>query len=308
MLACNDKILESISAKINSFSSVVKEQIIFNKKVELQLAQLASTLPIATNLEKVKAITTRGGKSTRDPPYPKGAGKTPVVVQAEAEKEDNELLAQEHELQQDFRDTTLLPFLHRNRKVKMDEQFDMFVEVIQKLYINIPLLDAIQVPTYAKYLQDILNNKRPLPSTEVIELTEECSAAILNTSPVKKKDLGCLTINCSIGSQNFENALFDLGASVSVMPKKVFDKLNYSMLTPTLMCLRLADQSVCYPIRIAENILIKIQKKFIPIDFVVLDMQEDMKTPLILRRPFLSTTNAHIDVRVGEIKFNINEK
>jgi hypothetical protein len=58
------------------------------------------------------------------------------------------------------------------------------VEVIQKLYINIPLLDAIQVPTYAKYLRDILNNKRPLPATEVIKLTEECSVAILNTSPV----------------------------------------------------------------------------------------------------------------------------
>jgi hypothetical protein len=97
-LACNDKILESISAKINSFSSVVKEQMIFNKKVESQLAQLASTLPIANNLEKVKAITTRGGKSTRDPPYPKGAGKTPMVVQALAKKEDDELLPQEHEL------------------------------------------------------------------------------------------------------------------------------------------------------------------------------------------------------------------
>ena len=69
----------------------------------------------------------------------------------------------------------------------MDEQFGKFVEVIQKLYINIPLLDAIQVPTYAKYLRDILNNKRPLPTTEVIKLTEECSAAILNTWPVKKK-------------------------------------------------------------------------------------------------------------------------
>jgi hypothetical protein len=119
-LSCNDKILESISAKMNSFSSAVKEQMIFNKKVELQLAQLASTLPVATNLEKVKAISTRGGKSTRDPPYPKGAGKTPVAVQAEAEKEDNELLPQEHELQQDFRDTTLLLFLCRNRKAKMD--------------------------------------------------------------------------------------------------------------------------------------------------------------------------------------------
>jgi hypothetical protein len=115
---------------MNSFSFAVKEQMIFNKKVELQLAQLASTLPVATNLKKVKAITTRGGKSTRDPPYPKGASKTPVTVQAEEEKEDNELLPQEHELQQDFRDTTLLPFLCRNRKVKMDEQFGKFVEVI----------------------------------------------------------------------------------------------------------------------------------------------------------------------------------
>ena len=109
------------------------------------------------------------------------------------------------------------------------------------------MLDAIQVPTYAKYLRDIMNNKRPLPTTEVIKLTEECSAAILNTSPVKKKDLGCPTIDCSIENQNFEHALCDLGASVSVMPKTVFDKLNYSILTPTLMCLQLADQSVCYP-------------------------------------------------------------
>ena len=41
-------------------------------------------------------------------------------------------------------------------------------------------------------------------------------------------------------------------------------------------------------------------------DFVVIDMQEDMKTPLILGRPFLSNTNAHIDVGAGEIKFYIN--
>ena len=140
----------------------------------------------------------------------------------------------------------------------MDEQFGKFIEVIQKLYINIPLLDAIQVPTYVKYLRDILNNKRPLPTTEVIKLMEECSAAVQNTSPVKKKDPGCPTIDCLIGNQNFENALCDLGASVSVMPKKVFNKLNYSTLMPTSMCLQLADQSVHYPTGIAENIKVKI--------------------------------------------------
>ena len=98
------------------------------------------------------------------------------------------------------------------------------------------------------------------------------STFILNTSPVKKKDLGCPTIDCSIGSQNFENALCDLAASVSVMPKKVFGKLNHSTLTPTLMCLQLADQSVRYPAGIAENILVKIWNFFVPIYFVVLDM------------------------------------
>ena len=130
----------------------------------------------------------------------------------EEEKRTNEVEEvgpQEQELQQDFHDTTLLSFPCKNRKAKMDEQFSKFVEVIQKLYINIPLLDAIQVLTYAKYLRDILNNKRPLPSMEVINLTEECSAAILNTSPVLKKDPGCPTIDCSIRSQNFQNALWD---------------------------------------------------------------------------------------------------
>jgi hypothetical protein len=74
------------------------------------------------------------------------------------------------------------------------------------------------------------------------------------------------------------------------------------------MCLQLADQSVCYPAGITKNIPVKIWNFFVPIDFVVLDMHEDMKTPLTLGRPFLSTMNAHIDVRAGKIKFHINGK
>jgi hypothetical protein len=133
----------------------------------------------------------------------------------------------------------------------------------------------------------------------VIKLTEECSTTILNISPTKKKDLGCPTIDCSIGDQHFNNALCDLGASANVMPKAVFDKLHHSKLVPTSMCLQLADQSIRYPIGIAEDIPIKIREFFIPVDFVVLDMQLDSKVSLILGRPFLSTTNAHIDVEIG---------
>jgi len=51
---------------------------------------------------------------------------------------------------------------------------------------------------------------------------------------------------------------------------------------------------------------VKIRNFFIPIDFIVLDMEVDAKTPLILGRPFLSTANSHIDVGAGEIQLNIN--
>ena len=75
---------------MDSFSSAIKDQLSYNKKIESQLAQLAAALPFATNLEKVNAITTRGGKSTRDLPYPTRTGKTLVVVQEEEKKDDEE--------------------------------------------------------------------------------------------------------------------------------------------------------------------------------------------------------------------------
>lgn len=59
------------------------------------------------------------------------------------------------------------------------------------------------------------------------------------------------------------------------MPKDVFDKLNYTVLLPTLMRLQLADSSVCYPAGIAEDVPAKIWDFFIPVDFVVLDMESD---------------------------------
>ena len=104
----------------------------------------------------------------------------------------------------------------------------------------------------------------------------------------------------------FENALCDVGTSVSVMPKMVFDKLDYSMLTPTTMCLQLADHLIRYPAGIAENIAVRIHDFFVPIDFVVLDMQEERKIPLILGRPFLNNTNATINIGAREIIFTIN--
>jgi hypothetical protein len=143
---------------------------------------------------------------------------------------------------------------------------------------------------------------------EMAKLMEECSNAILHRLPEKKKDPGCPIISCLIGTQHFDQALCDLEASVSVMPKDAFDKLNYTGLIPTLMRLQLADSSVRYPMGIAEDVPIKVRDFFILVDFVELEMELDRETPLILGRPFLSTAEASIDVGARNIRFHINGK
>jgi hypothetical protein len=169
-----------------------------------------------------------------------------------------------------------------------------------------PLLDALQVPTYSHYFKDILANKYEIATLGVdhVKMSEECSAAIANGLE-KQKDPGCPTIPCSVGSFNFEKALCDLGASVSVMPKDVFEKLRLP-LEPTGMCLELGDNSILYPLGIAEDVPVKVGHHIIHVDFMVLEMGEREKPPLILGRPFLKNVGATIDVGKGEIMFDIN--
>jgi hypothetical protein len=135
-------------------------------------------------------------------------------------------------------------------------------------------------------------------------MSEECSVAIANGLE-KQKDPGCPTIPCYVGSFKFEKALCDLGASMSVMPRDVFEKLCL-LLEPTGMCLELGDNSIRYPLGIAEDVPVKVGHHFIPVDFIVLEMGEREKPPLILGRPFLKTVGATIDVGKGEIMFDIN--
>jgi hypothetical protein len=90
------------------------------------------------------------------------------------------------------------------------------------------------------------------------------------------------------------------------MSKVIYDKLNHHALAPTAMCLQLADQSVRHLAGIAKVIPVKIRNFYVPIDFVILDMEVNTETPLILGRPFLSMTTAHIDAGVGVIQLNIN--
>nr|GFB34359.1 DNA-directed DNA polymerase [Tanacetum cinerariifolium] len=65
--------------------------------------------------------------------------------------------------------------------------------------------------------------------------------------------------------------------------------------------LKLADRTISKPTGVAENVFVKVGKFYFPADFVILDFVADPRVPLILGRPFLSTTHALIDVYEGEI-------
>ncbi|KAJ9136426.1 hypothetical protein P3X46_033506 [Hevea brasiliensis] len=79
----------------------------------------------------------------------------------------------------------------RFQKAKLDKQFGKFLEVLKKLYINVPFIDALsQMPSYAKFLKEILSNKRRLEDYETVALTEECSAILQRKLPPKLKDPG----------------------------------------------------------------------------------------------------------------------
>ncbi|GKA94066.1 hypothetical protein Tco_0816052 [Tanacetum coccineum] len=128
---------------------------------------------------------------------------------------------------------------------------------------------------------------------------------INNTIPRKEKDPGSFTLPCFINNFCFDNALVDLGASVSVMPLSTYLNLGLGELAPTRLTVELADRTVKYPKGIAENVLVGIGKFTFPIDFIILDMPEDVKVPLIPSRPFCLPQNQGDDLmptmRKGEV-------
>ena len=107
----------------------------------------------------------------------------------------------------------------------------------------------------------------------------------------------------NIGGTCVEKALLDLGANVNLLPYSMYKQLGLGELKPTSITLSLADRSIKIPKGIVEDVLIKVDKFYYPVDFVVLDTEPvAVRTnylPIILGRPFLATSNENINCRNG---------
>jgi hypothetical protein len=168
---------------MNNFTVAVQNQLNFNKVLEMWIAQLAIALPHANGRdfpsqpavpikENVKVVITRYGKIMAEPKAKskkmsatdpvKEEDKSEAVVEAEPRPEKKEENLGK-DSPKDISDTHLLPFPRQAKKPVEDEKFSCFVEVIRRMYVHILMLNAMQVLTYARYLRDILNQKRQIP-------------------------------------------------------------------------------------------------------------------------------------------------
>ncbi|GKF53080.1 reverse transcriptase domain-containing protein [Tanacetum coccineum] len=167
--------------------------------------------------------------------------------------------------------------------------------MIRAVRINVPLVDVLaRMPNCGKFLKELISNKHKIEQISTAFLSDESLAMIQKKVPPKLGDPKSFLILCNFKKTFSCNALADLGASINLMPYSLYAKLSLKTLKPTKMSVKLADRSFKYLVRIAENMLVKVGKFTFPSDFVILEMDEDNKVPLILGRPFLHTVDAVI--------------
>ena len=81
-----------------------------------------------------------------------------------------------------------MPYPQKLRQAEQDKQFARFADYLRTLEIKIPFAEALeQIPSYAKFMKEILSHKKDWRETEKVYLTEECSAVILKSLPEKLK-------------------------------------------------------------------------------------------------------------------------
>ena len=198
--------------------------------------------------------------------------------------------------------------------LKLPKNLNVTSEILEHLHqfkVNLPLLHIIkQMPLYAKVIKDLCIIKRKHHVKKTAFLTEQVSAIIQHKVPPKYKDPSCPTIYYTIRDYNIERTLLDLGASVNLLPFSVYLQLGLGKLKPTFGTLQLADRSVRKPRGVVEDLLVKVENFYYPVDFIILDIEPTLypssNIPIILGRPFFATVNALINCRNGRMKITFS--
>ncbi|GKB49388.1 hypothetical protein Tco_0900141 [Tanacetum coccineum] len=206
-----------------------------------------------------------------------------------------------------------IPFPNRLKQHAEEALVYKTMKSLKKIKINRPLLKEIrQTNNYHKYMKDLVANKQLTEDDDEVRMSPRCSTLLHNLLPPKENDPGSFILPCSIGRLDFNNALADQGASINIMPFFMFKRLGMGKLKPINMVIEMADDTKCIPKGIVKNLLIKINKFILPIDFVLLDIIEDFRMPVGNEKVIFKTrsnfsNNIHESVRMIKTQMNVEE-
>jgi hypothetical protein len=99
------------------------------------------------------------------------------------------------------------------------------------------------------------------------------------------------------------HSLCDLGASISIMPRKIYDMLDLPPLEKCYFYVPLVDVAKKKPLGRINDVLIMVNNNLVPVDFIVMDIECNASCPIILGRPFFRIVGAIIDMKEGTIKY-----
>ncbi|GKE21516.1 DNA-directed DNA polymerase [Tanacetum coccineum] len=294
-----EDIVKTLATSTQQFQQDTKSTI---QHLENQIGQLATSVnrlesqasgkfpfqPINNPKQNVRAITLRSGKVLEE--------QTHKPSKRDLEKEivkegSTSQMDQPQEMTRPLDDIKILPpFPYRFSKSRKQEQEKKILETFCKV---------------------------ELKGNEKVLLGENVSDMIQKKLPIKCKDPSVFTIPCKMGNVEIERAMLDLGASINVMPRSIYEAMNVGKLKETGVIIQLADRSHAYPDGILEDILVQVKDLVFPADFYVVDMGKDNHSnspSILLGRPFLKTARTNICVHEGTltmefdgqvIKFNI---
>ncbi|KAA0046019.1 hypothetical protein E6C27_scaffold243G005880 [Cucumis melo var. makuwa] len=162
------------------------------------------------------------------------------------------------------------PFPSRLEKIGDEKQSKKYLDVLKELHINISFVDALeQMPSYVKFLKDILTKKRRMNHYEIVALSQATRDVFNNGALDKMTDPRSFIIPCSIGGMDLDPA---------------------------------------WPEGKIEVVLVKMDKFLFLINFIILDNEADWDFSIIWERPFLSTSRALINIHQGELTMQLNDQ
>ncbi|GKE33677.1 homeodomain-like protein, partial [Tanacetum coccineum] len=211
---------------------------------------------------------------------------------------------------------------HDSSIKRLEENVETFAKKVKRGILKEeseeePIHTTLVNTEHTQHLQKLVSHEIKIKELSMVKLNTRCSAILQTELPPKEKDPGSFILPCTIGTTTVSNALADLGASISIMHFSFFKRLGLGNPKPINMVIEMADRSMQSLKGIIENVLVKINKFIFPVDFIILDIIEDDKVPIILGRHMLASAHARIDVfskkislEVGtkQITFNINER